>query len=152
MSSEINTIEDWNTLLNLAEEGNNSAQLEVAMYFENGNDFVTINNAEAFKWTKLAYENGKEDAIVRYADYLSAGNNCDKNIEHAVQLYARGIELGFGEASFNLGVEYRNKQNFKTAFEYYQRANEMSAGAYQFDDHRSSQELLTLIGRTKNIS
>ena len=70
---------------------------------------------------------------MRYADYLSTGENCNKNLELAIQLYEKGIELGFSEAAFNLGVEYRNKQDFKRAFEYYQRANEMSASSYQFD-------------------
>ena len=133
MSSEINTIDDWSTLLSEAKNGSNISQLDVAMHYENGNNFVSINITEAFKWTKIAYENGNINAIVRYADYLSTGENCNKNLDLAIQLYENGIELGFSEAAFNLGVEYRNKQDFKRAFEYYQRANEMSANSYHFD-------------------
>lgn len=133
MSVEINTIDDWGTLLSEAENGSNIAQLDVAMHYENGNNFVSINTTEAFKWTKIAYENGNKSAIVRYADYLSTGENCNKNLELVIQLYEKGIEFGFSEAAFNLGIEYRNRQDFESAFKYYQTANELSAGSYKFD-------------------
>jgi TPR repeat protein len=131
MITEVYNLETWNSLLEEAEKGNNMSQLEVAVYYENGievngTEIVNIDETLAYYWTKKAYENGNENALVSYADYLSLGKHCVKNLELAVELYKKAVELGNSQASYNLGVEYRNKQEFETAFEYYKKANQFN--------------------------
>ena len=137
MILKIDTLKTWMNLLNDAENGNNLAQFEVSMYYENGIEIngeiiLNIDELEAFKWTKKAYENGNLKALVSYADYLSLGKNCERNLELAIKLYNKGIDLGIGEAAYNLGIEYRNKQDFKKAFIYYQKANELNLNYEEF--------------------
>ena len=137
MITEINNLETWNELLIEAKKGNNLLQLEVAMYYENGieingNQLIEIDESEAFNWTKIAYESGNENAIVSYADYLSLGKFCEKNLDLAIELYKKGIELGISQASFHLGIEFRNKQNFKAAFEYYEKAKNLNPNYEEF--------------------
>jgi len=137
MTTTISNIEDWKKLLAEAENGSNLLQLEVAMLFENGveiNGFEIVKKdaAQDFKWTKIAYENGNLDALVRYADYLSSGYNGEKNLELAIHLYEKGMEFGSSIAAFNLGIEYRNKQEFEHAFRYYQKAKTMNSESEDF--------------------
>lgn len=137
MFIEINSSENWEKLLLEAKNGNNLAQLEVAFYYENGIEIngveiLKANDLEGFKWTKKAYENGNLEALVGYADYLSLGKSCEKNLDLAVELYKKGIELGISEASYNLGIEFRNKQNFETAFEYYKKSKELNSNYEEF--------------------
>lgn len=132
MSIEILDLVSWKELLKNAENGDNVSQLEVAELYENGKEFSTtehiiVNNEKAFYWIKRAYENGNKNALVKYADYLSAGIHCDKNISLAIETYKKGIELGISIASYNLGIEYRNMLNFKTAFKYYLKAKELDS-------------------------
>ncbi|MEP6610379.1 MAG: hypothetical protein ABJA76_00790, partial [Mucilaginibacter sp.] len=51
---------------------------------------------------------------------------CDKNIGFAIELYKKGIDNGSGIAANNLGTIYRDKQDYKTAFELYQLAQTLS--------------------------
>ena len=98
MFTEINNVETWEKLLNEAKKGNNLAQLEVAIYYENGieidgEEIVKANDVEGYNWTKKAFENGNPEALVRYADYLSLGKSCEKNLDLAIELYKKGIEI-----------------------------------------------------------
>lgn len=130
---KITTTDDWNSLLKKAESGNTNAMNDVAYWYDNG---LTIDNIEivqiqpqlAFEWIKKSYENGNLDGIEKYADYLSNGEYlyCEKNIELAMQLYEKAMNEGSTTATHSLGIEYRNKQNFKKAFELYKKANPSS--------------------------
>lgn len=127
---KISNIEDWNSLLEDAENGNSDAMNEVALYYRDG---LTLNYIEVIKpdhkqaleWTKKSYESGNIEGIVNYADYLSDGDYlyCEKNIDLAMKLYEEAIEKGSTTAIHNLALEFRNKQNFQKAFELYQKAN-----------------------------
>jgi TPR repeat protein len=137
MFTEINSAETWEKLLSEAKNGNNLAQFEVGIYYENGIEIdgveiIKANDVEGFNWTKKAYENGNLKALVSYADYLSLGKSCEKNLDLAIELYKKGIELGISEASYNLAIEYRNQQNFEKAFEYYEKANELDSNYEEF--------------------
>lgn len=137
MATTIRTPEDWKILLAVAEKNDASAQLEVAMLYESGieidgNKLVEINETLAYYWIKKAYENGNTDALVHYADYLSLDKSCEKNLDLAIKLYEKGIDLGKPEAAFNLGIEYRNKQDFRTAFSYYSKSNSLSSNYANF--------------------
>ncbi|MCU0323444.1 MAG: sel1 repeat family protein [Chitinophagaceae bacterium] len=127
---EIKNLDDFNSLLQKAENDSSDAMNEVAFWFENG---LTINNVEivkcnpqlAFDWIKKSHEQGNLNATIRYADYLSNGENefCQKDVELAMKLYKNAMNEGSSNATFNLGLEYRNKQQFGKAFELYQKAN-----------------------------
>src|SRR4051812_32603108 len=124
MAITISNKEDWEKLLIAAEKGSCELKLDVALQYENGIEIdgveiVKKDDFEDFRWTKSAYENGNVDALVRYADYLSMGKNCEKNLNLATQLYKKGVALGISIAAFNLGIEHRNKQDFKGAFKCY---------------------------------
>lgn len=130
---KITSIDDWNYLLKKAESGDSDAMNEVAFWYENGLtidkiEIVQIQPKLAFEWTKKSYENGNLEGIEKYADYLSNGEYlyCEKNIELAMQLYEKAMKEGSTTAAYSLGIEYRNKQNFQKAFEFYNKSNASS--------------------------
>lgn len=225
----VKNIDDFKLLLLKAENGNSEAMNEVSSYYEDGwtydkVEIVKCDKKLAFYWTKKLYESENIDGMVGYANYLSDGiyEYCDKDIELAMELYEKAMNEGSQIAKFNLGIEYRNKQQFEKAFELYRKADssekyyaELTVGLcyyygigtkknklkalelfksidkhynsdYDIDeanyligkmylegevveqsietarkyleladkegDHRSAQELLLIIGRTKNIN
>jgi uncharacterized protein len=128
---EINNLDDFNLVIQKAEHGNCEAMNELSFIYENG---LTIDNIEivkpdpqiGFHWTEKSYKNGNLEASVKYADFLSDGNYkyCQKNIELAMKLYEKAMNEGSSIATYNLGLEYRNKQQFEKAFELYQKADQ----------------------------
>ena len=125
MATQITNIEDWNTLLQTAKAGDNVAQFEVASHYDYGliiSDVTIVaeSKSNAFEWYCKAYKNGDNDAITRTADFLSEGIYCDLDIELAIELYKKGIENGSGIAANNLAIVYKNKQEYKKAFELYE--------------------------------
>lgn len=136
MITKITNTKNWESLIELAKNENIDAQYEVASYFENGLildgiEIVKIDEKQAFFWIKIAFKNGNLKALVRYADYLCEGILCEKNIDLAIKIYKKGIELGSKEASFNLGIEYRNKQDFNIAFEFYNKSQTPNKSYYE---------------------
>ncbi|MEO3402789.1 tetratricopeptide repeat protein [Mucilaginibacter sp. CAU 1740] len=128
---EIKNIYDWNSLLVKATNGDSKAQNEVAFYYENGlivdnAIIVKIDKQLAFNWTKRSYESGDIQGIEAYANYLCDGEYkyCEKDVDLAMQLYEKAMNAGSDSAAYNLGLEYRNKQNFEKAFELYSKANQ----------------------------
>ena len=128
---KIESINDFNSILKEAENGNSEAMNKVAEIYEFGliidkNEIIEINELLSFQWTKKSYENGNIEAAEKYADYLSDNENkfCEQNIELAMKLYEKAMNCGSENATFSLGIEYRNKGNFEKAFELYTKANE----------------------------
>jgi TPR repeat protein len=128
---KINSLNDWKSLLLHAENGDSKSQNEVACHYRDGLvidniEIVKEDKQEAFNWTKRAYENGDVDAMHEYADYLSDRESkvCEMNIELAMELYEKCISLGSSSATYNLGLEYRNKQNFEKAFQLYVKSEQ----------------------------
>ncbi|MFK7904108.1 MAG: tetratricopeptide repeat protein [Chitinophagales bacterium] len=118
------TIKNWKKVLKLAKKGNGKAQFEVGSYFEDGlqigkKRLLKIDKAKALKWFKKAHKKGNVDATVRYADYLSEGINCNKNMGLAIRLYKRAIKKGSYIAVFNLAKTYSQKKSFSAAFKLY---------------------------------
>ncbi len=127
---DINTTEKWNDLLKKAELGDTSAQFEVATIYENGLnidnlEIVKKNIQSAFSWTKKAYENGHKKAKISYAHYLTDRNNPPGvlDIELGMKLYEEEMNNGDKDATYCLGLEYRNRQEFEKAFDHYVKAN-----------------------------
>lgn len=126
----IETEEAWTALMELAKNGNAKAQIEVASYYEEGLRInaitvVDIDKQAAFNWIKLAYESGDLEATEQYAHYITDKENnlCATNIELGMKLYEKCLENGSSTAAYCLGLEYRNKQNFKKALEFYEKSN-----------------------------
>jgi hypothetical protein len=127
---DITTTEKWNDLLKKAELGDTSVQFEVATIYENG---LNIDNLEivkkdiqsAFSWTKKAYENGHKEAKISYANYLTDRNNPlgVLDIELGMKLYEEEMNNGDNYATYCLGLEYRNRQEFEKAFDHYEKSN-----------------------------
>ena len=121
---------DWKILLQKAENGNSDAMNEVAFWYENS---LTIDNVViieqnlklAFEWIKKSYESGNITGTERYADYLTDRDSevCEVDVELGIKLYQKCIENGSSRAIYNLGLEYRNKLNYKKAFELYEKAH-----------------------------
>lgn len=136
MATEILDLPSWKKLLLKAESGDNVSQLEVSEYYETGIEVngvvVALNKEKAFYWVKTAYENGNNNALIKYADYLSIGEYCKKDKNLAITLYKKGITLGNDTAAYNLAIEYRNELNFKKAFEYYQKAKGLNSNFEDF--------------------
>lgn len=127
---DINTIENWYDILKKAESGDSSAQFEVATIYENGLkidslEIVKQDIQSAFSWTKKAYENGHKEAKISYAHYLTDRNNPlgVLDIELGMKLYEEEMNNGDNYATYCLGLEYRNRQEFDKAFDHYVKAN-----------------------------
>ena len=127
---KIESINDFNSILKNAENGNSEAMNKVAEIYEFGliidkNEIIENNEQLSFEWTKKSYEIGNIEATEKYADYLSANDNefCEQNTELAMKLYEKAMNCGSENATFSLGIEYRNKRNFEKAFELYKKSN-----------------------------
>jgi TPR repeat protein len=127
---DITSTEKWNDLLKKAELGDNSAQFEVATIYENG---LNIENLEivkkdirsAYSWTKKAFENGHKEAKISYAHYLTDRNNPlgALDIDLGMKLYEEEMNNGNNYATYCLGLEYRNRQEYENAFDHYEKAH-----------------------------
>ena len=118
---------DWYLLVDRAEKGDSNAMNEVSYYYQNGLivddiEIVKPNPQSAVDWTKRSYESGNLEGMVNYADCLSDSENiyCERDFDLAERIYKEAMNKGSSIASHNLAIEYRNKQNFKKAFELYQ--------------------------------
>jgi len=132
---EVKNVDDWNSLLQNAKNGDIEAMNEVASMYRDGLtidniEIIRLDPQEEFNWTKKSYESGDPLGAELYADYLSDGEYkyCEKNIDLAIQLYEKAMNAGSGRAAYNMGLEYRNKGNFEKAFELYSKAN--NSGSY----------------------
>ena len=124
----IATNDDWQRLLELAEEGDADAQLEVAVQYGSGIIVNGVAIAEPdekleYEWTKRAYENGCADAVEFYANHLSNGIYCTKDTAGAMKLYRKAMKAGSSSAAHNLGLEYQRQHKFKKAFSLYKKAH-----------------------------
>jgi uncharacterized protein len=128
----------WKDLLAKAKNGDAIAQNEVGDYFAFGHKtkaneiIVRQNSSSAFSWYEKAAMNGVADALTSFADFLSEGKGCEKDITKAIDNYLLAIEQGSSRAALNLGIIYRDKGEFKKVFEYYCLADKMDKADYSF--------------------
>jgi len=128
----------WKDLLAKARKGDANAQNEVADHFYFGlktttNKIIVRQNlSSAFSWYKKAATNGIVVALTNLADFLSEGKGCERDINKAVENYLLAIDKGSSRAALNLGTIFRDKGNFKKAFEYYSLADKMDRADYSF--------------------
>lgn len=117
---------DWKALLQKAEDGDAESQIEVAYFYDSGvsvkgRQIVLSDAVASYEWTKKAYESGSVEAMERYANYLSDGKYCKQDKCLAMELYKKAMKAGSLSAAHNLGVAYRDKQNFEKAFSLYKK-------------------------------
>ncbi len=128
----------WKDLLSKAKNGDGVAQNEVGDYYSYGlktntNEAIVKQNfSSAFSWYQKAAENGVVDALTNIADFLSEGKGCEKDIPKSIKIYLKAIDRGSSRAALNLGTIYRDKGNFKKAFEYYSLADKIDNTDYSF--------------------
>jgi TPR repeat protein len=127
---EIKNIEDFNSLLLKAENGDSEAMFDVSTYYAEGwiydkVEIVKCDKMLAFNWTKKSFEKGNKDAKIQYAHYLTDRNNPIGvlNLELGKKLYEEEMKAGNDYATYCLGLEYRNEGNYKKAFEFYEKAH-----------------------------
>ncbi len=93
---KIKNIEDFNSLLLKAEDGDGEAMFEVSTYYEDGwtYDLIEIVKRDpqlAVYLAKKSFESRNIDGMVTYAYYLSDKNNayCENDTELAMNLYRK---------------------------------------------------------------
>lgn len=123
---EIQSESDWNELKRKAENGDVGAMNEVAFWLREGLtlknlEIVKVDKNDSFQWTIKAFQLGDLEATEQYADYLTDKKNevCTPDIQLGIQLYEKCMQNGSKRAAYCLGLEYRNKQQFEKAFQYY---------------------------------
>ena len=126
MNKVVKNIRDWKALLRKAEGGDAERQLEVAYFYDSGvsvkgRQILLPNPAASFEWTKRAADSGNVEAMERYANFLGDGIYCKQDKYLAMELYEKAMKAGSLSAAHNLGVEYRDKQNFEKAFSLYKK-------------------------------
>lgn len=114
----------FDKLLEKAQSGDGTAQYAISDYYSEGlmiDNTIVIepNENVAFEWTKLAYENGQEDALISYANYISSGLHCKKNESLAIELYLKAIEQKNSLGAFNLARYYSSIGKYEEAFQNY---------------------------------
>lgn len=117
-------IPKWKELLKLAKQGNENAQYEVACIYEKGlqinkKTIVKPSPKKALDWFVKSHKNGNSNATVRYADYLSEGKYCFKNLRRAISLYKKEIKNGSYAAIVNLATTYCHEKKWKDAIQLY---------------------------------
>ena len=126
----------WQALLKNATKGNADSQFEVGNVYSEGyvnskqEAVVKRNSRLACAWYEKAAKQGNVNGISSLAYHLDSGIGCEKDIERAICLYKVAIEKGSGIAAFNLGTVYRDKGNYKKAFEYYTLSMQMGGSDY----------------------
>ena len=90
-------------LVKEAKQGNAKAQYKLALMLGTGNG-APKNEAEAFKWYRLAAEQGIAEAQYLLGTMLANGRGVPQNEAEAVKWYRLAAEQGYAPAQGNLGL------------------------------------------------
>ncbi len=107
---------DLNKLLLQAKYDPN-AQFLLATKYYNGND-VEQNIPEAFKWFKIASENGNPQAQYNLAVMYEEGEGVNANIEEAIKWYQKSAEQGYQDSIEALKEIIYEDENENVAIKY----------------------------------
>lgn len=91
----------------LAIAGDAEAQFIVGVMYEYGHGGVPQNHNQAFKWYRLAAEQGSVKAQFTLGYKYNKGIGVLEDDEEAVKWYRLAAEQGFDSAQYNLGLMYR---------------------------------------------
>lgn len=136
-SSETFSIKDLKNLQKKSKNGDAESQYLLANYYESGLSIdnevqIKPNNKKAFHLIKIAFENGNNEAIIHYANYLTDKKFSESNIELGIELYKRAISNNDSLGALNLAKHYSKEGNYKKAFKYYLLA-EALGGYFAFE-------------------
>jgi len=126
----------WQELLKKAKKGDAEAQIDVGLIYSDGyinpkqDVIVKKNNKLAYEWYKKAVEQGSVIGIDFLAYHLDCGIGCERDTKKAIELYKIAINKGSSGAANNLGTIYRDKGNYKKAFEYYDLSMRIAGSDY----------------------
>lgn len=93
---------EWRTL---AEQGNDSLQLELGVMYELGRG-VSQDNTEAAKWYRLAADQGNVWAQFAIGTMYDQGRGVPQDYAKAAQWYRLAAKQGHTSAQYNLGLMY----------------------------------------------
>jgi TPR repeat protein len=136
-----NTMTDktqWQDILKKAKSGDTDAQVDIATYYFEGlidskqNLVVKQNYDLAYEWYKKSADLGNINGIIGLADYFDTEIDGVRQTEKAIKLYKKAINLGSSIAAFNLATVYRDKGNYKKAFDYYSLSMTMENSDYHY--------------------
>jgi TPR repeat protein len=128
----------FNALLTKAKNGDTDAQFKVADIYSDGlknksnKVIVRQNNNLAYKWTEKAAANGDISALNNLGNFVCDGIGCKKDIKKAIEIYKQAISKGHSTSANNLATIYRDKGDYKTAFEYHLLAEKIAKVNYSF--------------------
>jgi len=128
----------WQDILKRAKSGDSDAQFDVAnCYFQGLTDMnkklvVKQNYKLAYEWFKKSADLGNINGIIGLADYFDTEIDGVRETEKAIRLYKKAIELGSSIAAFNLATVFRDKGNYKKAFDYYSLSMTMENSDYHY--------------------
>lgn len=120
----------YSQLVNKAENNDADSQYELGNYYYDGLEldgqvYFNQDKLKGFAWIKTAFENGSISAMIRMADFCSEGEICLRNESLAIELYEIGIAKGISYSANNLATIYRDRKDFKKAFELYNIAQSL---------------------------
>lgn len=127
--------EEWHDKI-LLNNGNRDAQYELAMLYEQGN-CVPKRVDEAFKYYKMAADQGHIHALLQVGFLYEYGPGVDKDIKQAFKYYKLAAKKGEINGQRNVGLCYEEgagvARNLKKAAEWYQQAanNGLIGGKWQ---------------------
>lgn len=102
IQSRIAVHDNFDGLLERAEQGDLAAQKDLAMAYMRGYE-IEENVEEAFKWYKAAAEQGDADAQNSLYNRYAIGDGVVQNSEEAMKWLHRSADQGYGLAYYNLG-------------------------------------------------
>ena len=128
----------FDSLLAKAKSGDADSQFKVADIYSDGlrdknNKFIVRQNHNlAYKWTEKAAANGDISALSNLGNLVCDGLGCKKDINKAIEIYKHAISKGSSVSANNLATVYRDKGDYKTAFEYHLLAEKIAKVNYSF--------------------
>jgi len=97
--------EELNLILRAAEQGDASAQFNMALRYESGHG-VPQDHAESLKWLRKAAEQGFVEAQYNLGCMYNTGEGVSQDHAEAVDWLRKAAEQGYASAQKNLGVNY----------------------------------------------
>jgi TPR repeat protein len=128
----------FDKLLTKAKSGDANAQFNVADIYSDGlksksnKIIVKQNHTLAYNWTEKAAANGDISALNNLGNFLCDGLGCKKDINKAIEIYKQAISKGDSSSANNLATIYRDKGDYKTAFQYHLLAEKIAKINYSF--------------------
>ena len=117
--------QDLDELVRAADSGNQFAQFNLALKYDNGQG-VPQDYTQAVKWYNKAAEQGLAVAQFNLGVMYDNGQGVPQDYTQAVKWYRKAAEQGYGEAQYNLGVGYYQgqgvPQNYSEAYVWFSLA------------------------------